>query len=271
MTKVNSRQSLPALDKSKSVQNPDLLNIADKNYTSTILKYSNLAILYAQLDTKDKHIVGAINEVNARTQPAKKVGETNVVGGVIIGSGLDITADGVLSATAQALQPATTDTLGGIIVGDYLNVTSDGTLSVDSSAVGKTYTGGKLISISNQNAINMNMTQSTPADIAADSAANPNVLFFTEGSPGGGGSSLYTSTVVLTSLDWDSNNEQTVSVSGITADSGILVSPVPSQLDIYGDNGVYAISQAEDSLTFKCNDIPDVDISVNVAYWEVTA
>ena len=98
MTKVNGRQSLPALDSSKSVQNPDLLNIADKNYTSTIMRYSNLAILYSQLETEDKHIVGAINEINRKIQPAKKVGETTTVGGIIVGDGLDITDTGVLSA-----------------------------------------------------------------------------------------------------------------------------------------------------------------------------
>lgn len=99
MTKVTNRQHLPALDNSKPVQNPDLLSIADKNYASTILRYSNLAILYSQLDTKDKHIVGAINEINKKVQPAKRVGETDVVGGVIIGDGLSITEEGVLSAT----------------------------------------------------------------------------------------------------------------------------------------------------------------------------
>lgn len=100
MTKVNERQSLPALDNSKSVKNPDLLNIADKNYASTILRYSNLAILYSQLDTKDKHIVGAINEINKKVQPAKKVGETDVVGGVIVGDGIDVNEEGVISVTS---------------------------------------------------------------------------------------------------------------------------------------------------------------------------
>ena len=65
MTKVPGRQSLPALDNSRSVKNPDLLNIADKNYASTIMRYSNLALLFSQLETKDKHIVGAINEVKS--------------------------------------------------------------------------------------------------------------------------------------------------------------------------------------------------------------
>ena len=300
MTKVTNRQHLPALDNSKPVSNPDLFSIADKNYASTILRYSNLAILYSQLDTKDKHIVGAINEINKKVQPAKRVGETDVVGGVIIGDGLSVTEEGVLSANAQGLTPATADKLGGIMVGenlsiteegvlsadaqelepattnklggikvgDYLDITSDGTLSVDSSAVGKTYYSGQLTTIDTQNKINVNMTKSTPANIEQESRDNPNVLFFTEGHPGGCGSGLYTSTVILTSLGWDSNNEQTVSVSDITADSGILVSPAPAYIEYYANYGVYAIGQATNSITFKCGEIPESDIQVNIAFWE---
>lgn len=104
MTKVTNRQHLPALDNSKPVSNPDLLSIADKNYASTILRYSNLAILYSQLDTKDKHIVGAINEINKKVQPAKRVGETDVVGGVIIGDGLTVTEEGVISLSGAGIQ-----------------------------------------------------------------------------------------------------------------------------------------------------------------------
>ena len=50
---------------------------------------------------------------------------------------------------------------------------------------GKEYQSGTLTTIDNENKINVNMTKSTPADIAQQSADNPNVLFFTEGEPGG--------------------------------------------------------------------------------------
>ena len=133
---------------------------------------------------------------------------------------------------------------------------------------GAKYQSGTLTTIDNSNKINVNMTKSTPADIEQESRANPNVLFFTEGNPGGSG--LYTSMVILTSLGWNSNNEQTVSVSGITADSGILVSPAPTQIEVYVGSGIYALSQANNSITFRCNDIPDIDVVVNIAYWEVT-
>ena len=53
----------------------------------------------------------------------------NTLGGVKIGSGIDIT-DGVISVTHYVLPPATSGTIGGIIVGEGLDVDANGTLSV---------------------------------------------------------------------------------------------------------------------------------------------
>jgi hypothetical protein len=54
---------------------------------------------------------------------------TSSIGGVIIGSGLQIDQNGILSSQAQALTTATTSTLGGIKIGTGLSITGDGTLS----------------------------------------------------------------------------------------------------------------------------------------------
>lgn len=134
-------------------------------------------------------------------------------------------------------------------------------------AKGETYYSGTLTTIDAQNKINVNMTKSTPADIEQESAENPNVLFFTEGSPGSG-SSINMTTITLSTNAWDNSNEQEATVSGITTTSGILVSPVPTYIEQYSDCRVYAISQAANVLTFKCGEVPDVDISVNIAFWE---
>lgn len=63
------KQVLPALHNSSKVPNPDLNEIGEKNYTSTILKYAGLAVKFAQLDTKAKTIVPAINEVRVIPNP----------------------------------------------------------------------------------------------------------------------------------------------------------------------------------------------------------
>lgn len=53
----------------------------------------------------------------------------DTLGGIMVGSGLSVTEEGVLSANEQS--PATTESLGGIIVGDGLSVTEEGVLSAD--------------------------------------------------------------------------------------------------------------------------------------------
>lgn len=133
-------------------------------------------------------------------------------------------------------------------------------------AKGETYYSGTLTTIDDSNKINVNLTKSTPADIEQESAENPNVLFFTEGSPSTG-SGISMAIVTLSANSWDNSNEQTVTVSGVTSTSGILVSPIPAYIDQYSDCGVYAISQATNALTFECDEVPDVDISVNIAFW----
>ena len=62
---VTKKQFLPALHKSDKVKNPDMPSIEDSNYTSTILKYANLALPFPQLDTTAKTVVAAINELYA--------------------------------------------------------------------------------------------------------------------------------------------------------------------------------------------------------------
>lgn len=52
------------------------------------------------------------------------------LGGVIIGKGINVTEDGVISVDSMPLEPATSETLGGIKVGNGLEITEDGTLNV---------------------------------------------------------------------------------------------------------------------------------------------
>ena len=61
---------------------------------------------------------------------------TTTLGGVKVGSGLKVAADGKLSADAQkyTLPAATTTALGGVKVGSGLKVTADGKLSADALA-----------------------------------------------------------------------------------------------------------------------------------------
>lgn len=57
----------------------------------------------------------------------------STLGGVKVGSGLNVAGDGTLSANAYVLMPATVSTLGGIKVGNNLTISPDGTLNANAA------------------------------------------------------------------------------------------------------------------------------------------
>ena len=69
--------------------------------------------------------------------------------------------------------------------------------------------------------------------------------------------------VTLPASGW-ANNKQTVSVSGVTADNTVFISPDPAYIKPYGDACVYCSAQAAGTLTFTCEDTPSADLKANV-------
>lgn len=76
-----------------------------------------------------------------------------------------------------------------------------------------------------------------------------------------------TQTANLTVAGW-SNNQQTVSVTGVTANNTVIVSPAPASVSDYGTAGIYASAQANGTLTFTCTTVPTTAVSVNVAIFD---
>lgn len=72
-----------------------------------------------------------------------------------------------------------------------------------------------------------------------------------------------TITVTLASANW-SNNEITVTATGVTASNTVIVSPAPADINDYAINSVYCSAQGSNTLTFSCNTEPTGDIDVNV-------
>lgn len=73
-------------------------------------------------------------------------------------------------------------------------------------------------------------------------------------------------TVQLTTSGWN-DNQQTVSVSGVTASNLVIVSPDPatSNYSAYTQCEICCIAQAAGELTFSCKQVPSAAITVNVA------
>ena len=76
--------------------------------------------------------------------------------------------------------------------------------------------------------------------------------------------SLYSSiTITLTAAGW-SDNEQTVTATGVTATNSVVISPDPASIEDYSNGVVYCSAQWANSLTFTCTTEPENDIVVNV-------
>ena len=69
--------------------------------------------------------------------------------------------------------------------------------------------------------------------------------------------------ITLTVAGW-SDNSQTVTASGVTANNAVVISPTPSSYISYGEFGVYCSAQAANSLTFVCDSVPDVALAINI-------
>lgn len=70
-------------------------------------------------------------------------------------------------------------------------------------------------------------------------------------------------TVSLPAAGW-SENQQTITANGVTADNTVVISPAPSSYDAYAESMIRCTDQGENSLTFMCKDVPADDITVNV-------
>ena len=74
-------------------------------------------------------------------------------------------------------------------------------------------------------------------------------------------------TIELPSANW-SNNQQIVTVSGVTSNIDLTVAPVPTRENAtaYSEAGVICTASDNNKLTFECTDVPSVSISVNIKY-----
>lgn len=72
-----------------------------------------------------------------------------------------------------------------------------------------------------------------------------------------------TAQITIAVSDW-ANNEATKTVTGVTADNTVIVSPDPVSADVYAEAGILCTAQAANSLTFTCDTVPSSDVTVNI-------
>ncbi len=74
----------------------------------------------------------------------------------------------------------------------------------------------------------------------------------------------YNSVAVSLTVDGWSSNQQSVSVAGVTASNVVIISPAPGSYESYFEANVRCSAQGDSMLTFTCETVPTVELSVNV-------
>lgn len=69
--------------------------------------------------------------------------------------------------------------------------------------------------------------------------------------------------ITLAVANWN-NKSQTVTVNDVTSSCAVVVTPTPASIDDWSECGVLCTTQATNSLTFSCDETPEVAISVNI-------
>lgn len=129
------KEILPALHDSGKVTQPDLQQLGNTNYTSTILRYANLAVRFPQLKTDAKTVVDAINEIRVIPNPEIPASDSYVITSqdgyaIVSQDGYIVTSQGASAYTPDLNYIQIKDTIYKIAGGDpyVLPIASDSTL-----------------------------------------------------------------------------------------------------------------------------------------------
>lgn len=77
-------------------------------------------------------------------------------------------------------------------------------------------------------------------------------------------SSIFTTSIVLTSSGWDTELKQTSNINGIEANDNIIISPTKDSESLYAKSKIYCSDQTIDQLTFTATTKPEGNIELNL-------
>lgn len=208
------------------------------------------------------YIIGSYNDVTGTG--CSRIG--------VIGSHLNVDFDG---AKSDVIVTGVYNNMDG--VGNAVYIVGNGTSSNSAHNGLIVYSTGAVAAPTAPDTISGGESAMSGSGISSDKMLVTYAQLRSYTGPGGGGSSRpVVSSVILESADWSSvpveegsteyTYEQTISFSGISSNSIVIVQPNGPPVSWY-TNYVYLHSQDTNELIFRCSTVPSGDISVKVVYW----
>lgn len=131
---------------------------------------------------------------------------------------------------------------------------------------GSFFNGGTMLGVLNMNGFGLtNLPAPTAENDAVSKAYADAIKLIAEAAKdtAGGKVSKTKATIALAADGW-SDNIQTVTVAGVTADNDVFVSAAPASYVAYAESMIRCTAQGANSLAFTCEEIPASAVSVNV-------
>lgn len=75
---------------------------------------------------------------------------------------------------------------------------------------------------------------------------------------------MSTHQVTLPAANWNDDNQQTVDLTGVTADQVLIITAAPGSYEAYTDAVVWCSAQGDNTLTFSAKYTPSVDVDANI-------
>lgn len=242
-------------------------NVGAPTAGTDAVRQSDLAALSEEID---KIIDG--------TTPVTIPVATEIKAGVVKpGDGIEVTADGTLNNTV------TLDDLGGVPNTRTINGKAlSANVSLSAGDVGArpdswTPSAADVGAVPTSRTVNGKALSANISLNASDVGARASTWTPTASEVGAATPAQVTAakplirSATLSASGW-SNNSQTVTVSGVVADTSaqvIYVSPAnQASAKAWGSAGVFCSAQGENSLTFVCDSAPSENISVNISIQE---
>lgn len=227
--------------------------------------WTRMIIEFSTGDPIIAYSVGKIGTSGSGSGSVTSVGVKSASGGGLTVSGSPITSSGTITIghsnqtitaqTSQAVYPIKFDAKGHIT--GYGTAATASTIGAIANPSSKTQ--GQVLTYDGSSWV-----ASNPSGAVSSVNGYTGAVTLNYSSVGAIRSDNSVLTCSIGTDSWSAQNEKQISVNGVRAASTLVVSPDPSSYTAWAAAKIRAISQSENTITFKCDSIPTESVTANI-------